>query len=211
MKSTKILSVLFGLLFIPLLIGTVYLAVSARNAAPLLVSSMTDAQGQTQALMDAVCSRDYAAAEELLSGDLTLTPDREPTNTLSKTLWDAYGNTLSYEFRGDCYATDYGLFRDVTVTFLDIPSIMADIQSHSAVLLANKAIADPSNAYEADGSYREDFVLNALAEEASLLTDSDAYLITRNLTLHLVGDGSQWLIQADQSLMTVLAGGMGGA
>lgn len=211
MKFTKILSVFFGLLFIPLLAGTVFLAVTARNAEPILLHSMNDAEARTEALMDAVCARDYAAAEALLSGDLTLTPDHEPSHALSKTLWEAYGNTLSYEFRGDCYATDYGLFRDVTVTMLDIPAVMADIQSYSAVLLANKAAASPDTAYDPDGNYNEAFVMSTLAEEASLLTDSDAYLVTRDLTLHLVGDGSKWLIQADRALMTVLAGGLGGA
>lgn len=211
MKGSKILSVLFGLLFIPLLVGTVYLALTCRNAEPILLGSMEKADMRTELLMDALCTQDYAAAEELLSGGVTLTPVSEPANALSKSIWEAYGRTLSYEFHGSSYATNYGVYRDVTVTLLDIPSVMADIQSHSAVLLANKAAANPADAYGADGTYKEEFVMSALAEEAALLMDSDAYLITRDLTLQLSGEGRHWMIRPDRSLMTLFAGGMGGA
>lgn len=209
MNHTMKLSALFGLLWILLLAGIVLLAVSQRNASPRLPDSMKQAEAQTRALMEAVVSCDYTAVEHLLSGSPDLDTDRTPSDPLSQNLWTIYGSSLSYKFDGPCYADDYGVYRDVTVTMADLTAMMTDIQAHSAILLASKAAADP-NAYNADGSYKQDFILSALASQAAKL-DANDYLTTRSLTLRLENDGGQWAIRLDRALLDVLAGGIGGA
>lgn len=210
MHYTKKLSVLFGLLGVLLLAGTVLLTLSFRSSAPKLPESMKHAEAQTRELMEAVITQDYAAAEGLMSGCPDLQDMGEPANPLSRQLWDMYGSSLSYKFDGPCYADDYGVYRDVTVTMADLTAIMTEVQSHAPILLANKATDHPDTAYNADGSYRQDFILQTLAEEAAGLQAED-YLTSRTLTLQLEGRGGQWVVRADRSLLDVLSGGMGGA
>lgn len=210
MKATKKLSVLFGLLWVLLLAGTVLLAVSQRDAAPLLPDSMKRAEAQSRELMEAVVTCDYPAVETLLSGTPDLGADRSPSDPLSQSLWRLYGSSLSYEFDGPCYADDYGVYRDVTVTMADLTAMMTDLQSHSAILLASNAAADPHSAYNPDGSYRQEFIMQTLAEQAAQLNVND-YLTERSLTLQLVSEGGKWVVRLDSSLLDVLAGGMGGA
>ena len=208
--NNKKLSVIFGLLSILLLAGTVLLAVSQRNADPRLPASMKLAEAQTRELMEAVVTCDYTAVEKLLSGSPELGTDRVPSNPLSQSLWSIYGGSLSYAFDGPCYADDYGIYRDVTVTMADLTAIMDDLQSHAAILLAGKAAEAPDKAYNADGSYRQEFIYSALAEEAAQL-DASKYMTERSLTLQLEHAGGKWVVRPDRSLLDVLAGGMGGA
>ena len=167
MKRTNVLSALFGVFFVLLLAATAVLAVSARNSSPVMAGALERAEVRTEALMDAICAGDYAAAEKLISGRPDLEIDRDPSNPLSLVLWEAYIERLSYEFRGDCYYDDYGVYRDVTVTLLDISAVMEQLQSRSAMILSGKAIANPEAAYDGNGGYRQEFVMQALAEEAA--------------------------------------------
>lgn len=210
MIHTKKLSAIFGLLSLLLLVGTVLLAVSQRNADPRLPDSMKPAEAQTREFMEAVVTCDYTAVEKLLSGSPDLGTDRVPTNPLSQYLWDIYGSSLSYRFDGDCYADDYGVYRDVIVTMADLTAMMDDLQGHAAILLAGEAAADPDNAYNPDGSYRQEFIYFALAKEAAQM-DVNCYMTERRLTLQLEHEGGKWVVRPDRSLLDVLAGGMGGA
>lgn len=210
MKLTKLFSALFGVLFGLLLIATAVLGVSSRNAAPVLLGTAEQADARTEALMEAVCQQDYASAEALLVGNPSLTPERETANALSRVLWEAYGDSLSYAFTGSCHASGDGLSRYVTVTMLDIPAVLETLQAQSSRLLTSKAAADLEAAYDESGTYREEFVMEVLAEAAQQLLEAEAPLTSRELTLQLVCRNGQWLIQPDSALTDVLSGGMGG-
>lgn len=210
MKSTKLLSALFGVLFILLLAGTVLLSFTFRNAEPMVMASMEKADARTEAMMEALCSRDYAAASKLISGKPKLEPNGEPASALGKVLWDAYGESLSYEFEGGSYVADGIVCREVTVTMLDIPTLMDELQAKSTKALAVKAASDPDLAYDADGAFRSEFVAEVLAEQARSMVKSDQYMTQRSLTLQLTGHGGKWVVCADRALMDLFAGGMGG-
>ncbi len=180
------LSALFGLLFAASLGAALFLTLIAGNA-PIITDSLTEAEAQTQRLMDAVCSGDYAAAEELLTGGLRLVPEGEHSSALTQALWDAYIDTLSYSFHGGCYADDYGLYRDVTVTILDIPALLNDLPIGLGRTEDEQA-----------------------ADVQSALAKGD-YTATRTLTLQLTGHGGRWMIHATPQLVDLMQGSMGGA
>lgn len=210
MKHTKLLSALFGLLFVLLLVGTAMLGITFRNAEPLVMASMEKADARTEALMEALCQQDYAAAGKLISGKPKLEPNGEPATALGKVLWEAYGKSLSYEFDGNSYVSDGVVCRQVTVTLLDIPALMEELQAKSTKTLAVKAAENPAEAYDADGAFCEEFVAEALAESAESMVKSDEYMTERSLTLQLTGHGGKWVVCADRTLMDLFVGGMGG-
>ena len=211
MRKNNFIPTLLGVACVVLLAAAAILGIAMRNALPITAGSMQNAEAQTEKLMNAVCSGDYTAAEDLLSGSLKLTLEREPTNSLYRVLWDAYSDSLDYRFQGSCYADNYGLYRDVTVTMLDIPTLMEDLQKRSTLLLYSKAENSPQSIYDANGNYTQKFIMDTLGEEADSMIANNDYTTTQTLTLHLTGSGGQWYIQPDPLLIDWIRGGMGGA
>ena len=211
MKLTRILSALFGLLFPLLLCAALVLSFSMRGKAPLTLGGIDTARRQTEQLMDAICAADFSAAEDLISGSPKLTAKTKNNDALTVALWDAYYSSISYHFLGDCYADDYGLYRDVSVTYIDIPALMDALQLHAPLLLADKAAEAHDSAYGADGEYTPEFISETLAAEAKKLLQTNAYTVTRTLTLQPIGSGGHWVIQNTPELMDFISGSMGGA
>ena len=209
MKLKKFLSALFGLLFVLSLTATAVLAVSARDAEPVLVGTGASAKIRTELLMEALCAGDMATVSACLSGQPELKTGENET-ALSQVLWSAYRDSLSYAFSGGCYVSESGLSRDVTVTHLDIPAVLEAIQEVSGPLLRQRAAAAATSAYGDDGSYREAFVMQVLAEAAQQLLSENTYETQRQLTLDLSCREGQWLVRLDPALTDVLSGGMGG-
>lgn len=209
MDVRRILSALFGVLFLLMAASTVWLCVGYRDAAPVLLGDLTHANACTDALMEAVCDRDFATVRQLTTGETIPNIQKAPGNALSQFLWEEYGACFSYQFQGDCYITDYGVYRDVQVTVLDIPTLMEDLQLYAGVPLAENAANTP-DAYAADGTYTRSFVMEILTQEAKTMLETDFYTVTRDLTLRLSGTGNTWLVCPERALTDVITGGMGG-
>lgn len=203
MKGAKIFSWLFGLLGICLMVGTIVLCLSSLNAAPKVVQLPQQAQQRTEALMESICHGDYAAAEKLLLGQPELGLSREPETELGALVWQAFVDSQSYEFDGDCYATENGLARKVKVNSLHVASVMAAIKDKAAMLL-DPAMVDESGSYPEE--YKEQVLLKA-AEEA---VKEDGVLTTKHVTLQLTFRDGQWRIVADKTLLAAISGGVAG-
>ena len=206
MKITNHLSSLFGVLFVLLLCVSLALTAFMRNTSPATAEPFTAADFMTEGFMEALCSGDYTTAEKYLNSNTSIAPEQEFTNALTKTLWDAYIQTLSYEFHGGCYSDDYGLYRDVTVTATDISALMAELQEQSAILLANKALET-----DTDGDYSQEFIMDTLAEASAEMVCTKDFTTERTLTLQVVYHNGRWMVQPTPQLIDLMQGSMGGA
>ena len=110
MKGSKILSAVFGVLGILLMVATAAVSIASRNAQPRMLESPEAASAQAQRMMDALCAGDYEAAQSCIYGRPDLGAG-EPEDAVSKLLWDAFTDSLSYEFTGLCRVTDTGFAR----------------------------------------------------------------------------------------------------
>ena len=178
---------------------------------PMITGNLSAAEQQTTAFMDAICSRDFSVAEDLLAGSPKLDSNIQPSNPFSEALWDAYYESMSYTFQGSCYTDEYGLYRDVTITYLSIPALMEDLQPRAPLLLANAAVDCPETAYDGNGNYTQDFIYKTLAAEAEAMLHIKDYTVTRTLTLQITGKGGHHIIQNTPALMDLISGSMGGA
>ena len=182
-----------GLLSVCLLCAVVLLSTTMRSQSPVIFDMYDAANRHAELFMDAVCSGDYAAAEALLDGTCKLSSEAEHSNAFYQTLWDAYIDSLSYQFTDSCYTNNYGVYRDVTVTFLDIPHLMSDLQSRIFYTTTS-----------------EDHVMESLAESAINMIAEREYNTTETLTLQLVSRNGQWLILPSPQLIDFMQGSMGG-
>ena len=188
------LSKLFGILSVITLSAAVLFAVAMKNTPSLTVGSWDAADFLSEQFMEAVCCGNYADAEAMLIGSPVLHLEQGFTNPLSERLWDAYISTLSYTFHGSCYSSDHGLYRDVTLTILDIPTLLTDLQKQSVYLPAFSSAAE----------------MNILAEAVQDTIESGSYTTTRTLTLQLMTHRGKWKISPTVELIDLMQGSMGG-
>lgn len=209
MKKTQFISAVFGALGILLLIGTIALSFLSLEAPAQVVTVSKDAREQTAAFMEALAAGDSAAAGSCMLGHPELSAEFSDDSRLAALLWDAYTGSIRYEFTGDVYVSHSGYSRDVTVTALDIPALMEQVKEQFPALLAQRsAAAEAGTVYDESGSYREAFILEVLCEAAEEQLPQSS---TRQweITLQLTHREGKWWILPEQSLMGMLAGGLG--
>ncbi len=212
MKITKWIGALFAIPGLMLLGLTVAVALAALDADPVLLTPTDSAKVQTETLMEAVSQGDYAAAALTMYGTPDLGADRDPEDPVGKLLWNAFVESLSYEFQGECYADETGLARDVTVSYLDLSAVTAALGTHSQKLLPERVAQaeDVSEIYDENNEYREAFIQQILLDAAALALEENAAYGSREVTLQLIYQADQWWIIPDQALLKAISGGIAG-
>lgn len=212
MKSSKLLSKRLAFLGGVLAVGTVVLCLSCRNASPVLLAAPEAALERSEAMMNAVAVGDYAAVGSMLYGQPDLGIDREPADEVGILIWDAFQDSISYEFKGMCYAADSGVARDVTITALDISSVTAPLKERSQTLLSQRVAEaeDVTEVYDEDNNYREQFVLDVLYDAAVQALEEDAVQTQWDVTLNLTYQDGQWWVMPEGALLEAISGGVAG-
>lgn len=229
MKVSKFFSGVFALLGTVVMVAAVMVALLNRNAQPRMMDSQKEASAQTQKLMNALCAGDYETAGSLMYGQPVLDV-KEPEDEASALLWSAYRDSFLCGYDGLCYVTDTGIVRDITVTVLDMDSVMENLPQRAKTIMdtrvreledaQTKAIADAKAAARAASENGGDPVeipeptevdREAVAEEAVVQAvrdalDEDARTITRDVTLNVINEDGQWWVVPDQTLLQMISG-----
>ena len=210
MKHTKWVAALFGLLGVVLFAGSVMLCFCSLEEPAYVLAEDTAAPERTMAWMEAVCSGNYDAAQAMVYGRPELRPGGDQEEPVSTLFCDAFADSLTYEFLGPCYATQFGLSRDVRITALDISAVMGPLRKRTEDVVARRIEEWEylNNVYDENNNYQNAFVMDALREAAQQLLEEQDFLTSRELTLNLIYGDGQWWIVAEQDLMDVLSGKM---
>lgn len=211
MKKTGI-SFVFTLLTVLFTACAIILTIIYQNAKPMLLCGTEEAAGQVCILMDAVCSGDFARAEELLYGNPKLGLDREPEDRVGALIWQAYISSLDYQLSGDVYATDTGIAQDVKIISMEIPTAVEQLGSRARELLQEKmeAAEDVTELYDENNEYREDLVEDILEEAVRQALEEDVRYSYRIVPLQMVYAQGRWQVVADQAFLQAISGGIAG-
>ena len=210
MKLAKYLSVFFAAMAAVLIVAAAMGYACFHREPPMIQTPVEDAEIRTELLMEAICRGDYSGAAESLYGKPELQWNQETASELGVLLWQAYSSTLSYEFSGPCYATGSGIFRDVTVTALDIPGLCPKIQERFELLMEpylTEARYD-SEAFDANGVLRQDFAGAVLRRAVEQLLPEEQDRASCQITLELVFQNGQWWVLPKRTLIDIAAGVM---
>lgn len=212
MKVSKWISGIFAVLGAGLAAGTVWVSLTFLHAPPVLLTRPEAASERVEAMMEAVCAGDYAAAGDMMYGQPDMGAGRAPDSEVGALIWDAFQESLSYEFTGECYATDSGVARDVTISALDISSVTEHLKERSQTLLTQRVAEaeDVEEIYGADNEYREDFVMKVLYDAAVQALEEDARYKEWEVTLNLTYQQGQWWVIPGQALLEAISGGIAG-
>lgn len=210
MKLNKLFSWLFGLMGICAAAAGVYLALHFLNTDPVLLTPPDAAREQAARLLDAVCAGEYDDVSAALYGTPGLGIDRQPDSQVGVLIWDAYEESLSYELRGGCYATDSGVAQDAVITGLDLDSVTGSLGDRSKALLEQRVAQaeDISEIYDENNEYREEVVMAVLLEAAEQAIAEDSQVISREVTLNLIYENGQWWIMPDSALLEAISAGI---
>lgn len=207
MKGSRFFSGVFAVLGMLLMTVTVAVCLLFRNAQPRMLESPEAASAQAQRMMDALCAGDYETAQGCMYGQPELGAG-EPDDEVCRLLWDAFTDSLSYEFTGLCRVTDTGIARDAAVTSLDVSSVTAALPQRAKALLEARAetAEDKAEIFDEDNNYHASLVTQALTEAVEQALSEDAETTTRNVTLNLIYRDGAWWVVPDQTLLQIISG-----
>ena len=212
MNQNRKLSIVFGLAGLLLALSAVGVIMTRLDTVPVLATMPTAAEKCAVSLMEDICSGDFSAAQEKLYGTPDLGADRAPSDDVGQLIWDAFTDSLEYEFNGGFYATDTGIARDVTITSLDLASVTENLGSRSQQLLEYRVekAEDVSQIYDENNEYREDFVMTVLFDAAYQSLKEDARMVQQKVTLNLIFRQGEWWVVPNSDLLSAISGGTAG-
>ena len=211
MNFSRFFSGLFLTLGLGLMILALMLTMALPGAKPTLLSPAADAQNQVISAMDAICRKDFSAAEQYLLGQPSLGVDREPADAAGAMIWEAFLESLSYELKGDCYATDTGVAQDIAFTCLDIPSVTEGLAQRTEETLTKlrQEATHASEIYDDSGNYHQHLVQDVLNASVRDALKEDSKTTTVTFSLQLVNRDGQWYIVPNSDFISAISGGMG--
>ncbi len=201
---------MFGLLGLAITVVGVCLAMSNRDAGPVLKEQPETARNQVVTMLDALCAGEYDMVSGCLYGNPALGMDRDAQDEVGRLFWNALAESFSYEIKSDFHATNSGVSMDVEISAMDIDSVTVNLRQRAQELLEQRIeeAEDISEIYDENNDFREDFVMAALYDAARDALEQDAGSVSWEITLNLIYEDGQWWIMPEPELLQAISGGI---
>ena len=206
MKKIIAFSLIFAILGMGILGGSVFFCLTSLNRNAIMVATPVAAQVCSEDLMTAIQAGDYTAATGCLYGQVNLGVDRDPGDDLGALIWNAFQESITYEFIGDCYATTTGVARDLRITTLDLTSLNQNLTQR----VTDLAESSKDSIYDSEGHILEDRFHQILLTALEEALDQDASTMTHQIQLNLIYQNGQWWVVPDAALLQAISGGVAG-
>lgn len=201
----KVLSFLFTFLGVVLLAGTAILAFLGRTMPVALPYVPVEAQKEAKAFAAEINEGNLESLKNRIYGTPEL--EGEFDNPVLTVLWEAYRESFSWDFTGAWYASDSGLCCDASVTVLDIPTLLPQVETVYQELLPRKAEElAAEQVYGEDGGYDADFVLQVLADATQQVLENSQPQVQREMTLTMICRDGNWYVRPDSALLELFSG-----
>ena len=197
----------FCLLGVVLLCGGLLLSWLCADASPLLLYPSEAALQRTEDFMNALEAGDLDTAGSILLEQPRLSAEWSEASPITTTLWLAYIDCFRFEFQNTLTPTDSGCCRCVTVTALDIPALMQQLNEAAPELLAQEALRIGEEfAFDENDHYHQSFVMEVLRQSLEAFLNGSYPTVSREYTLELVLQKDTWWILPSQDLMDLICG-----
>lgn len=210
MKIAKFFAGIFAALGAVLMVGAIGLSLMSLDA-PARVGKVPEAvTNLSQTLMDAVSGGDFASAGALMYGQPDLGAGQGSTDAVETMLWEAFTDSIRYEFTGACYVTETGFARDASITTLDIATAADAIAEQARALLTQRVenAQEMEELYDEENNFREELIQEVLLEGARQALQERGQTVTTQVTLRFLYRDGQWWAVPDQALLKAISGGV---
>lgn len=208
MKIARFFAYLFACIGMVLLVGSMGFFLLNRNAETkireLPQGAVFCADGFLQALNDG----DLEAVAQMIYGQPDLGFAGNPEAAETAAVWNAFVESIDFEYTGEWQVADQGLSRKATVTTMDVGSILETLPE-LAQALVNQRIASAqelTEVYDESGSFREELVDGILQQALQQTLSQDTVVITREVMIKFVNRDGAWWVVPDQALLHALSG-----
>lgn len=210
MRKMGFFSVLFGLLGLFAAGAGIFLALTNRDAGPVLVEQPQAARDRVQTMLDALCEGDWNTVSSSLYGTPDLGLDRDAADPVGQLFRQAVEDSYTYELAEDFHATDSGVSLNVVITALDLDCVTVNLRDRAQAKLEQRIreADDPDEVYDENNEFREEFVMGALYDAALEALEQDAQTISWEITLNLIYQNDRWWIMPEQTLLEAISGGI---
>ena len=208
MKIARFFAYVFACIGILLLIGSMGFFLLNRNADVRVLELPREAVSCSEDFARALNDGDLEAAAQYVYGQPDLGVGTVPENPESALLWEAFVNSISFEFPGNCYMEQNTLLRRGSITTLDVSSVTGKLRESVQSLLDQRIASAQSleEIYDAQNQFREDLVTQILDQALQQALAQDGQTVTREVTLKLVNRDGRWWVVPDQNLLQILTG-----
>lgn len=210
MKFAKTCSMIFAAVGAALMLGTIVLCLFSLDAPVEMIGMPKEAMACAEEMMDALAEGDFASAAQRMYGQPELGAEGIPSDAMAAQVWEAFLESISYEFVGVCYAEDSGIYRDVSITALDIQAVMESLPNRVSALAAQKmeAAEDMEALYDESGHFRPELVQEVLQEALDQALEDTASTVSYDATLKMIHRDGKWWVVPDQALLQAISGGV---
>ena len=208
MKIARFFAVIFAVLGFLLLIGSIGLCMLNLNSPVRILELPQEAVETSDAFAQALQAGDLTAAAQYVYGQPDLGAEGTPADPETAAVWNAFLNSISFEYTGKCQAADTGLTRTASVTVLEISGVTEKLPERAQSLVNQKiaSAGDLSEVYDESGSFREELVTQILQQALQQCLTQDAATVTREVTVKLINRDGKWWVVPDQALLQILSG-----
>lgn len=208
MKAARLFAAIFAVIAIVLMLGTAVVCFASLDSPVKILKNPTGAVTCSEELMQAVNRGDFSAVEQLLYGQPELGGEGTPEGTYSAMVWDAYLDSISFEYTSRLYLLDADLARDAKVTVLDVAGLTQHISDRARLLLEAKVAgaSDMAELYYDSGAFRPELIRQVMQEAVQSALREDSERITRNVTVRLIYRDNRWQAVPDQTFLKTLSG-----
>ncbi len=208
MKIARFFAYVFAVLGFLLLFGSIGLCLFSMNAPVRILELPQEAVNVSEAFAQALNDGDLTAAARYVYGQPDLGAEGAPADPETAAVWNAFLDSISFEYTGKCQAGDSGLVRTASVTTLDIAGVTQKLPERAQSLVNQKIASAESltEVYDESGSFREELVGEILQQALQQCLSQDAGVLTWEVTVKLINREGTWWVVPDQALLRALSG-----
>lgn len=206
--ATFMKSLPFWLLGLALAALTALYVLCNFNGTPVLLKAPASAAQCTDSLMERIALGEYTEASQYLYAAPDLGLAQEPEDAVSKLIWDAWQESISYEFTSACYATQSGLARDLRFSCLDVDAVTESLAPIAQEIFQARldTTEDQNLIYNDQNDYREDFIQSIIDEAVKQALKENTKVQESNVSLQLAYHQGRWLVVADNTFINTVFG-----
>jgi len=208
MKIARFFAAILGCIGVLLLLGSMSFFLLNRNAPVRILELPQEAVSVAEDFVKDLNEGNLEAAAQLMYGQPDLGVGTVPASVESAILWDAFCSSIAVEPVGDWNVEQGCLVRNVSITNLDVSTVLGKIPERVQPLLDQRIAAAENLAeiYDENNDFREELVEEVLHQALQQSLSQDGQSVTRELPLKLINRDGRWWVVPHQNLLQILTG-----
>jgi len=193
-----------------ILLAALCVSMCGKSAAPAACFGTAAPKKAVTGFFDALCSGNYAAADEYVCDYSGLGLDGTPETSFEKSVFDALKKSYSYKLVGELRLSEE---RDSYIQTVEFTHINIDVLSEEINDIAqNQLVAMTENLfkeeiYDDDGEYRPELIDQVLVASLEQLTiGQENFCTTDTLEVELKNNSNKWCIVVSDELADAILG-----